>query len=408
MPSSGKTVALCVTGSIAAYKAVEVARLLIKARVKVVPVMTRSAEKFVGPATLAGICGERVYDDMWDPSFSGEMHVAIANRADVVAIVPATADFLARLAQGRADDLITALVLSSKGPVLVAPAMHPRMWSNPATVANVGTLRKQGKIGLIGPVDGEVASGERGIGRMAEPAVIADAIIYAIRQISDYEGRHLLISAGPTIEDLDPVRFLGNRSSGKMGFAIAEAAAARGAKVTLVAGPVSLPTPPGNVRRMDVRGALEMREAMHRTGGQGHGEPDVVIMCAAVADYRAKEIAPVKIKKGEEELSIELVKNPDILAEIGKMRGARRSPVLVGFAVESGDDDAIAAYAKKKLIEKSVDIIVANAADVAFGGDDNRALFVERTKVEAMPSMSKRALADRILDRVMDTLKKVD
>ena len=399
-PVSEKTVALAVTGSIAAYKAVEVARLLIKAGVKVIPVMTRSAEKFVGPATFAGICGERVYDDMWDPSFSGEMHIAVANRADVVAVV--------RLAQGRADDLITALVLSSKGPVLVAPAMHPRMWANPATSANVETLRKQGKIRLIGPVDGAVASGERGVGRMAEPEAIADAILCSVSQISDYSGRHLLISAGPTIEDLDPVRFLGNRSSGKMGFAIAEAAAARGAQVTLVAGPVSLPTPPGNVRRMDVRGALEMREAMHRTGGQGHGEPDVVIMCAAVADYRPQEVAPAKIKKGDDKISIDLVKNPDILAEIGKMRGARKSPVLVGFAIESGDDDAIVRYAKKKLVEKSVDIIVANAAGTAFGGDDNRALFVEKANVEGMPSMSKRALADRILDRVMDTLKKVD
>ncbi|MGH7281436.1 MAG: bifunctional phosphopantothenoylcysteine decarboxylase/phosphopantothenate--cysteine ligase CoaBC [Polyangiaceae bacterium] len=408
VPFSGKSVALAVTGSIAAYKAVEVARLLIKAGTKVIPVMTRSAEKFVGPATFAGICGERVYDDMWDPSFSGEMHVAIANRADLIAVVPATADFLARLAQGRADDLITALVLSSRGPVLVAPAMHPRMWSSPATALNVETLRKQGKIGFIGPVHGEVASGERGVGRMAEPQAIADAIIYSIQQSSAYSGRHLLISAGPTVEDLDPVRFLGNRSSGKMGFAIAEAAAARGAQVTLVAGPVSLPTPAGNVRRVDVRSALEMREAMHRAGGQGHGEPDVVIMCAAVADYRAKEIAAAKIKKGSDEISVSFVKNPDILAEIGKMRAARKSPVLVGFAVESGDDDAIAAYAKKKLVEKSVDIIVANAADVAFGGDDNRALFVSKSNVEPMPSMSKRALADRILDRVLDMLKQID
>ena len=402
-PSTGKTVALAVTGSIAAYKAVEVARLLIKSGVKVIPVMTKSAEKFVGPATFAGICGERVYDDMWDPSFSGEMHIAIANRADAVAVVPATADFLARLAQGRADDLITALVLSSKGPVLVAPAMHPRMWSNPATVANVETLRKQGKISLIGPVDGEVASGERGVGRLSEPDAIAEAIVYSIRQISDLSGRHLLISAGPTVEDLDPVRFLGNRSSGKMGFAIAERAAARGAQVTLVTGPVSLPTPRG-VARTDVRGALEMRDALQREIGKA----SAVVMCAAVADYRPKEIAVTKIKKSGDAISIDLIKNPDILAEMGAGRGAKKSPVLVGFAVESGDDAKIAAYAKDKLAKKMVDLVIANGADVAFGGDDNRALFVSQAGVDAQPVMSKLRLADRILDRVLDMLKKVD
>lgn len=404
---AGKTVALCVTGSIAAYKAVEVARLVIKAGGKVIPVMTKSAEKFVGPATFAGICGERVYDDMWDPSFDGELHVAIANRADVVAVVPCTADLLARLVHGRADDLVAALVLSAKGPVLAAPAMHPRMWSSAPTRANVVVLEGQEKIVLIGPVEGEVASGERGIGRMAEPAVIFEAIAGALRHGSDLAGRHLLVSAGPTVEDLDPVRFLGNRSSGKMGFAIAEAAAARGARVTLVTGPVTLPTPRG-VDRVDVRGALEMRAALQHAAGPGLGGVDAVVMSAAVADYRAKDVAAQKIKKSADEISVELVKNPDLLAELGKLRGEGKKPMLVGFAVESGDDAQIVAYAKRKLVEKRVDLVVANSAAEAFGGDDNRALFVSHAGVEATPRTSKRALAGRILDRVLDTLRELD
>ncbi|HEX7666078.1 MAG TPA: bifunctional phosphopantothenoylcysteine decarboxylase/phosphopantothenate--cysteine ligase CoaBC [Polyangiaceae bacterium] len=400
---SGKTIALAITGSIAAYKAVEVARLFVKAGAKVVPVMTKAATKFVGPVTLSGICGERVYEDMWDPTFAGELHVSIANRVDATVVVPATADFLARLAHGRADDLVTAIVLSAKGPVLVAPAMHPRMWSNPATFANVEALRKQGKIQLVGPVEGDVASGEKGLGRMAEPEVIFQAAVSAIGQSSDLAGKHVLISAGPTVEDLDPVRFLGNRSSGKMGFAIAEAAAARGAKVTLVAGPVSLPTPRG-VTRVDVRGAMDMRMALHRAIDGG---VDALVMCAAVADYRPKEIATAKIKKSDDEISVTLVKNPDLLAEIGEKRGSSSKPVLVGFAVESGDDAAITAYAKKKLAAKKVDLVVANPAESAFGGDDNRALFVTKDAVEPLAAMPKRVLADRILDRVMDSLRRL-
>ncbi len=278
------------------------------------------------------------------------------------------------------------------------------MWANPATAANVEALRRQGKISLVGPVEGEVASGEKGLGRMAEPEAVFEATVAALGHASDFAGRHVLVSAGPTVEDLDPVRFLGNRSSGKMGFAIAEAAAARGAQVTLVAGPVALSTPHG-VTRIDVRGAMEMRAALHRAIDLGI---DVLVMCAAVADYRPKEVATGKIKKSDDEITLTLVKNPDLLAEIGEKRGAATKPVLVGFAVESGDDDSICAYAKKKLAAKKVDLVVANSAESAFGGDDNRAFFVTSAGALALEPMPKRALADRILDRiraqVMDTL----
>ncbi|MEO8878520.1 MAG: bifunctional phosphopantothenoylcysteine decarboxylase/phosphopantothenate--cysteine ligase CoaBC [Polyangiaceae bacterium] len=410
-PLTGKTIALVVTGSIAAYKAVEVARLAIKSGAKVIPVMTKSAQKFVGAATLAGICGERVYDDMWDQGFDGEMHIAIANRADAIVIVPATADLLARLAQGRADDLVTALVLSAKGPVFVVPAMHPRMWSNAATARNVAMLRSQSRLTFVGPVEGEVASGERGVGRMVEPAAIFEALASGIAGRkgagSALLGKHMLISAGPTVEDLDPVRFIGNRSSGKMGFSLAEAALARGAKVTLVAGPVALTTPQG-AHRIDVRSALEMRAAIQKMVGDDLKGVDAIVMCAAVADYRAKEISTSKTKKpsdgSADEISISLVKNPDILAEIGALRGARKSPVLVGFAVETGDDTSITSYAQKKLAQKSVDLIVANAAAESFGKDDNRAILVGTNSVEALPTQSKRTLADAIVDRLVNLL----
>jgi len=414
---AGRTVALAVTGSIAAYKAVEVARLLVQAGVKVLPVMTRSAERFVGAVTLSGITGANVARDMWDPSFSGEMHVAIADRADAVAIVPATADVLSRLAHGRADDLVTALALVARGPVACAPAMHPRMWSHPATRRSVELLARDGRVTLVGPVDGPVASGESGVGRMAEPAAIVDAIARVLAAhgaygggdaIADLAGRVIVVSAGPTLEDLDPVRFLGNRSTGKMGFAVAERAAARGAAVRLVAGPVSLATPPG-VARTDVRGALEMQAAVARAAEGA----DAVVMSAAVADYRPREVSTVKIKKPEaqsegEAATLDLVKNPDILAGLGAARGGARRPVLVGFAVETGDDATVVANARKKLARKRVDLVVANAAADAFGGDDNRASLVTAAGVDRLGTMSKRDLADRILDAVRALVASTD
>ncbi|HEU4537013.1 MAG TPA: bifunctional phosphopantothenoylcysteine decarboxylase/phosphopantothenate--cysteine ligase CoaBC, partial [Polyangiaceae bacterium] len=297
MPT-GKTATLCVSGSIAAYKAAELARLLVGAGVRVLPVMTARAEAFLGAATLSGLTGEPVRRDMWDASFAGEMHVALAKQSDVIVLAPATADLLARLAAGRADDLLTALALVAECPVLIAPAMHPSMWGHPATRRNVAQLEADGRVRLVGPVAGPVASGDVGLGRMAEPSLIADEAL-ALLGPRDLRGLRIVVSAGPTVEDIDPVRFLSNRSSGQMGFAIAKAAAARGAEVTLVAGPASLPTPAG-VRRIDVRGALAMREALWKALGPALDGADVLVMSAAVSDFRPAEAHGEKRKRAGE------------------------------------------------------------------------------------------------------------
>lgn len=395
--STGPTVALAVSGSIAAYKAAEVARLLIKEGARVLPIMTRSAQQFLGATTLSGLCGEKVHEDMWDPSFAGELHVDLARRADVVALVPATADLLARLAQGRADDLVTALALCARGPVIAAPAMHPRMWSHPAVRRNAAMLADQGRVELVGPIYGEVASGESGLGRMAEPAQIVAAILARATR-RDLAGLRIVITAGPTVEDFDPVRFLGNRSTGKMGFALAERAAARGAEVTLIAGPVTLATPFG-VRRVDVRSALAMRSALWQAMGPDLTNADALIMSAAVADYRPAQPHATKMKRDGNALALELVPNPDLLAEIGAAR-TDRLPVLVGFAVETDTDDRVVAAALNKLEKKRVDFVVANNAADAFGKDDNRATLVARDRTDALGVLSKRELSERILDRV--------
>ena len=398
-PARGPTIVLAVSGSIAAYKAAEVARLLLQAGAIVIPVMTRAAEEFLGAVTLSGLTGEKVHREMFDPAFPGELHVDLARRADVVLMVPATADLLARLASGRADDLITALALCANGPVLAAPAMHPRMWAHPAVARNVARIVEDGRVRLIGPVLGEVASGERGVGRMAGPAEIAAAAL-ACGGRRDLAGLRILVTAGPTVEDLDPVRFLGNRSTGKMGFAVAARAAARGASVRLITGPVALPTPFGVVR-VDVRSAREMRAALWQELGADLAGADALVMSAAVADYRPAEEHPTKRKRTAENLTLELVPNPDLLAEIGAARAQPLTrPVLVGFAVETADDAQIVAYARDKLERKSIDLVVANHAGDAFGKDDNRATLVDRRGAEALGVLSKARLADRILDRM--------
>ena len=399
-PRRRPTVALAVSGSIAAYKAAEVARHLIQAGARVLPVMTRAAQQFLGATTLSGISGEPVRETMWDPGFAGELHVALAAEADVVLLVPATADLLARLAAGRADDLVTALALCARGPVLAAPAMHPRMWAHPAMARNVATIAADGRVELVGPVDGEVASGERGVGRMAEPALIAAAALARAGR-RDLAGLRIVITAGPTVEDVDPVRFISNRSTGKMGFAIAERAAARGAEVTLIAGPVALPTP-FSVRRVDVRSALSMRDALWEALGPDLGGADALVMTAAVSDYRPAEARAAKMKRAATAMTLELVANPDLLAEVGAARAAveARRPVLVGFAVETDTDDRVVASALGKLTQKRVDMVVANHAADACGRDDNRATIVTGSAVDAFGVLTKTELADRILDRV--------
>ncbi len=417
-----RTIALAVTGSVAAYKSVLVARLLVLSGAKVVPVMTSAAARFLGPLTLAGICGQSVKTDMFDPAWPGEMHVDLGARADAVLVVPATADVLARFAAGRANDLVTALVLSARGPVLAAPAMHPRMWEHPATQRNVEELARQGRVTLVGPVPGLVASGDEGVGRMAEPEDIVVALEAVLRRGAtstrgsttasttgraagraasggaDLEGLRLVVTAGPTMEDLDPVRFVGNRSSGKMGFAVAERAALRGARVTLVAGPVALATPRG-VTRIDVRSALEMKKALAFVMGSSLGDVDALVMAAAVADYRPRAVSETKLTKDGEGLKLDLVPNPDLLADIGGRRTGNK-PFLVGFALETAKGDHVVERARKKLEAKKVDLVVANEAGEALSRDDNRATLVTAAAVERLGVMPKTELADILLDRV--------
>lgn len=398
----GKTVAFAISGSIAAFKAVEVARALVAEGLCVKPLMTKAATHFIGPTTFAGICGSPVAIDMFDPSIGGEAHIDIARTADAMAIVPATADLLARMAAGRADDLVTTLAMCTAAPIVIAPAMHHRLWAHPATQRNVRTLLDFGQVRFVGPVEGALASGERGIGRLADPATIAKAILAALEP-QDLAGLRIVVTAGPTIEDLDPVRFISNRSTGKMGFAIAERAAARGAEVTVVTGPVELATPLG-VRRVQVRGVASMKGALQEELGPDLRGADALIMAAAVADYTAREVCPTKLKKGAATLTLELVKAPDLLMEIGLCRKGAKLPVLVGFALETGTDAEVSERARRKLVDKRVDFVVANEAADGFAGPDNRATLVGPGAGPDQPfeAMSKPQLADRILDRVRD------
>jgi phosphopantothenoylcysteine decarboxylase / phosphopantothenate---cysteine ligase len=399
---SGRRIALCITGSIAAYKAVLVLRLLLKEGAEVDVLLTQSAERFVGAATFSGLTGRPVYKDMFDPEVGGELHVDLAARSDLVLIVPATADLLARLAGGRATDLVTATALCARSKILAAPAMHPRMWEHPATQRNLATLAVDGRVGQIGPVHGDVASGERGVGRMAEPEDVLAAVLahFAPR---DLGGRHVVVTAGPTVEDIDPVRFVSNRSSGKMGFAVAERAAARGARVTLIAGPVNLPTPYG-CQRVDVRSAVALRGAVWQALSPDLKQADALVMAAAVGDYRPAESHSTKLKRKDQNLRLELVQNPDILAEVGQARG-ERLPILVGFAVEADTDQRVIEYARSKLSSKRVDLVVANHASDSFGRDTNRAILVSPNSADALGELPKTELADRIVDWISARLR---
>ncbi len=361
--------------------------------------MTRSAERFLGQATLAGLTGRPVQHDLFGSS--GEPHVELAHWSELLVIAPATADLLARLAEARADDLITATALCARCPILAAPAMHPAMWAHPLTQRNVERLRSVPGWEFLGPVIGEVASGEKGMGRMMEPEEIAAAIVRRLTSAppapqgaGDLTGLRLVVTAGPTLEDLDPVRALTNRSSGKMGFAIAESAARRGARVNLIAGPVALATPPG-VERLDVRSALDMQAALARALGNPQAPVAAVVMCAAVADYRPRDVSPVKMKRSTGNLTIELVPNPDLLAEIGATRTGVR-PFLLGFAVETQSGQRLIAAGRAKLTQKRVDAIVANAAADALGTDETRAVLVTRDGEQPLGPGSKAAVADQI------------
>jgi phosphopantothenoylcysteine decarboxylase/phosphopantothenate--cysteine ligase len=409
-PIVRRRITVCVSGSIAAYKAVLVIRALIRAGAIVQPVMTRSARRFVGAATLSGLTGRPVYDDMF--AAPGELHVSLGRESDVLVVVPATADLLARLANGHADDLVTATLLCAHCPVLIAPAMHPRMWEQPATRRNVALLRQTPNWELLEPTFGEVASGEMGVGRMVEPEVI----VAAIERVTERQrradlplaepsprlsGRHVVVTAGPTVEDIDPVRYLTNRSSGKMGFAIAQSAVRRGARVTLIAGPVALDTPTG-VTRVDVRSALDMQAALAGVLGEGLRGADALIMCAAVADYRVRTASPTKLKRATAALNLELVPNPDLLAEIARGRTGA-APFLLGFALETEQGERLEQAARQKLQRKRIDGIVANAAEDALDTDHTRAIIVTADATRPL-SGSKQTVGDQIVEFVADSL----
>jgi phosphopantothenoylcysteine decarboxylase/phosphopantothenate--cysteine ligase len=391
-----------VAGSIAAYKVPILVRQLMAGGAEVRVLMTPNAQHFIGPATLAGLTGRRVETELFGGE--GEPHVELAAESDLILVAPATADLLARVAHGRASDLISATLLCAQCPVVVAPAMHPKMWNNPITQRNARRLGECPGWSLVGPAYGEVASGEVGIGRLVEPEQLVAAVEQRLaaadeaaalrRERPGLVGRRVVVTAGPTVEDLDPVRCLTNRSSGKMGFAIAASLVERGAAVTLIAGPVSLPTP-GGVRRIDVRSALEMQAALDRALGPDLSGADALVMCAAVSDYRPRTVRSDKIKRQAEEVTLSLVQNPDLLREVGQARKGSR-PFLLGFAVETAEGEALLEAARGKLLRKGCDAIVANAAADALGTDDTRATLVTREGATPLGEGSKAQIADAL------------
>ena len=385
---------LGVGGGIAAYKACELTRRLRDAGAEVRVVLTANAERFVTAVTFQALSGQPVRTSLWDAAAEAAMgHIELARWADRIVIAPATADLIARLAQGRADDLLTTLCLASERPPLLVPAMNHAMWVHPATQANVATLRARG-VELLGPAVGDQACGETGPGRMVEPADIV-AALSRIPLDGVLAGRRVVVSAGPTHEDLDPVRFIGNRSSGRMGFAIAAAAQAAGAQVTLIAGPVSLATPAG-VTRIDVRSA----QAMLATMTVAAAEADIVIAAAAVADYRPAAISAGKIRKSGAALTLTLVENPDILAALTALP---RRPFLVGFAAETED---LEARARAKLARKGIDLIAANRVGDGLGieTEDNALELYWPGGHASLPRAPKPQLAQQLIAAIVGRL----
>ncbi|MFK4792644.1 bifunctional phosphopantothenoylcysteine decarboxylase/phosphopantothenate--cysteine ligase CoaBC [Sphingobium sp. ZW T5_29] len=388
---------LIVSGGIAAYKSLELVRLLKKRGLAVRAVLTDSASRFVTPLAMGVLTEDHVYGDMFDLKEEREIgHIQLSRQADLVVVAPATANILAKMAAGIADDLATTLLLATDKPVLAVPAMNVRMWDHAATQRNLAQLRADG-VHIMEPDDGEMACGEFGKGRLPEPEAIAAEIERLLSSKSKtLKGRHILITAGPTHEPIDPVRYIANRSSGKQGFAIAAAAAQAGARVTLVAGPVRLPTPPG-VDRVDVETAREMLAAV-----EAALPADAAIMVAAVADWRTDTAAGQKLKKdgSGKPAPLTLVENPDILATLG--RHAQRPRLLIGFAAET---DKLTEYAQAKLQRKGADWIVANdvSGDV-MGGDSNSVHIVTAAGVESWDHLPKDAVATRIIEKVAHAL----
>ncbi|MDR3298760.1 MAG: bifunctional phosphopantothenoylcysteine decarboxylase/phosphopantothenate--cysteine ligase CoaBC [Candidatus Accumulibacter sp.] len=394
MDLEGKRVALGVTGGIAAYKAAELCRLLVKQGASVRVAMSEAAMRFVTPTTFQALSGNPVFTDRWDAGVANGMaHIDFSREAEVLLIAPATADFLAKVANGIADDLLTTLTLARDCPLLVAPAMNRQMWSNPATQRNIATLTGDA-VGILGPASGEQACGEIGEGRMLEPAEIVEDVA-AHFQPKRLKGRKLLMTAGPTFEAIDPVRGITNLSSGKMGFAIARAARDAGAEVTLVCGPVALPTPRG-VTRIDITSALEMHaQVMPRATAH-----EVFIGVAAVADYRPSKVSEHKTKKDDNPSPvIELAQNPDILADVAALP---QPPLCVGFAAETRN---LAEYAEKKRRAKKIPLLVGNLIQDGFGGDTNTWILFDDDGQHALEPASKLTLARRLIARIATLLE---
>jgi phosphopantothenoylcysteine decarboxylase/phosphopantothenate--cysteine ligase len=394
---AGKQVLLGVTGGIAAYKAPDLVRRLREQGAEVRVVMTPAAARFVTPLTFQAVSGNPVRDSLWDEAAEAAMgHIELARWADLVLVAPATADFLARLAAGLADDLLATLCLATAAPLWAAPAMNRQMWANPATQDNIARLQARG-LRLLGPAEGAQACGETGAGRMLEPAGIVAALQGApLAADGALAGRKVMVTAGPTREALDPVRYLTNRSSGKMGYAVARAALEAGAEVVLVSGPVDLPPPPG-ARVIRVETAAQMRAAVQ---GELAGT-DVFIAAAAVADYRPAQVAASKIKKQADEMQLGLLRNPDILAEVA---AAEPRPFVVGFAAETND---VEANARKKLEGKRLDMIAANrvGADCGFDREDNALRVLWPGGGEDLGSGAKAGLARRLVELIAERMR---
>ncbi len=400
---SGKRIVLGVGGSIAAYKAADLASRLTQEGVLVDAILTEAGARFVSPLTFRSVTGRPAHVDLWGEE-AHVLHVALSREADLLLVAPTTADLIAKLAHGLAGDLLTVAALAGRCPLVLCPAMDAGMWEHPATQANVETLRSRGAV-FIGPVEGRMASGLSGPGRLVEPEEIVARLRTLLGAKGALAGRTVVVSAGPTQEPIDPVRYVGNRSSGRQGFAVARAALDRGARVILVAGPTPLPTPAG-AERIDVKTAAQMRAAVLKAAAKA----DALVMAAAVADFTPKETAGSKLKrKSKAGLKLDLVPTADILAEAGaRRRKSGRPRVLVGFAAETGDPSP---EARRKLAEKGLDLVVANdvtAPGAAFGGGTNRVVLIAADgSAERLPLLSKDEVAGAILDRVVAKLPRV-
>jgi len=394
---AGKTIVVGITGGIAAYKAAEVCSALVQAGAVVHVVMTKHATKFVGPTTFRALTGNRVITSLWEEPVEHEItHVSLPDKADVMLVVPATANIIGKIASGIADDMLSTMLMATKAPIILAPAMNNKMWENPVVQANVQRLKSLG-YRFVGPESGRLACGDEGVGRLASVGAIINAVRDAVGGKKDLEGVRVIVTAGPTQEQIDAVRMITNRSSGKMGYAISQAAADRGATVVLISGPTSL-TPPRVAEVVNVRTAAEMCEAVTKRLDAA----DVVIGAAAPADYAPVHPFVGKMKKTAEPITVELTPTPDIIAEVGKRKGRK---IIVGFAAET---EKLVENARQKLAKKNLDLVVANDVsrqDIGFDSDVNQVTLIGSDgSVTELPVLPKREVAHRILDWVSERL----